>query len=624
MDSPTCPAARPAPPRAALAERTVPPALFRPTRRQFVTGLAGAGAFAVGGRARAAPASEARAGLPDDAPWPPELTGTSFDLTIGETPVNLTGAPRRALTVNGSLPAPTLRVREGDTVTLRVRNTLDEITSLHWHGILLPANQDGVPGLSFDGIPPGGTHTFRFRLRQSGTYWYHSHSAFQEQRGVYGALVVEPRGGPERAYDREQVLVLSDWTDEDPRRVFSKLRKMSHYYNRNQPTLGDLVREARRDGWRTAMSERLGWAAMRMNRADIADVTGETYTFLLNGRPPAANWAGLFRPGERIRLRVVNAAAMTHFDFRIPGLPLTVTAADGQPVHPVTVDEFRIAPGETFDAIVRPAGQDAFALFAQAIDRSGYAAGALAVRPGLTAPLPALDPPPLLTMADMGHGGHGGQAARGRQPAGTPAMPGHGTEPAGHGGHGGGHGAGRGGPSLVPVSHPASERGNPLVDMQVEAAGARLDDPGVGLRSTGRRPLTYADLRSIFADPDGREPGREIELHLTGHMERYSWSFDGIPFSGADPVRFRYGERLRLVLVNDTMMTHPLHLHGMWSDLENDAGKFHLRKHTVDLPPATRRTLRVRADALGRWAFHCHLLFHMAAGMFREVRVEES
>lgn len=611
MDSPTCSAARAAADGAASSARPALPAPFRPTRRQFVTGFAGAGVFAAGARASASPAPGRLAGLPDGAQWPPELTGTSFDLTIGETLVNLTGAPRRALTVNDSLPAPTLRVREGDTVTLRVRNTLDEITSLHWHGILLPANQDGVPGLSFDGIPPGATHTFRFPLKQSGTYWYHSHSAFQEQRGVYGALVVEPRDGRERAYDRDQVLVLSDWTDEDPHRVFSKLRKLSHYYNRNQPTLGDLVREVRRDGWRNAVSERLAWAAMRMNRADIADVTGETYTFLLNGRPPAANWTGLFRPGERIRLRFVNAAAMTHFDFRIPGLPLTVTGADGQPVHPVTVDEFRIAPGETFDAIVRPAGQDAFALFAQAIDRSGYAAGALAVRPGLSAPLPALDPPPLLTMADMGHGGHGGQAARGGPPA-------------GHGGHGEGHGAGRGHPAAVPIVHSAGERGNPLVDMQVEAAGARLDDPGVGLRDTGRRPLTYADLRSVFADPDGREPGREVELHLTGHMERYSWSFDGIPFSGADPVRLRYGERLRFVLVNDTMMTHPVHLHGMWSDLEDDLGGFHLRKHTVDLPPGTRRTFRVRADALGRWAFHCHLLFHMAAGMFREVRVEES
>lgn len=594
--------------------------LFRPTRRQFVTGLAGAGALALGGRTGAAPLHGPRAGSPDNGRSPPELTGTSFDLTIGETPVNLTGAPRRALTVNGSLPAPTLRLREGDTVTLRVRNTLDEMTSIHWHGILLPANQDGVPGLSFDGIPPGATHAFRFRLRQSGTYWYHSHSAFQEQRGVYGAFVVEPREERTPSYDRDQVLVLSDWTDEDPQRVFSKLRKMSHYYNRNQPTLGDLVREVRRDGWREAVSERLAWAAMRMNRADIADVTGETYTFLLNGRPPAANWTGLFRPGERLRLRIVNAAAMTHFDFRIPGLPLTVTGSDGQPVHPVTVDEFRIAPGETFDAIVRPAGQDAFALFAQAIDRSGYAAGGLAVRTGLKAPVPALDRPPLLTMGDMGHGdhrGHGGHGDHAARPAEPAAM----SE---HAGHGGGHGAGRSGPSAVTIVHPASERGNPLVDMQIEAAGARLDDPGVGLRDTGRRPLTYADLRSAFADPDGREPGREIEFHLTGHMERYSWSFDGIPFSGADPVRLGYGERLRFVLVNDTMMTHPVHLHGMWSDLEDELGGFHLRKHTVDLPPGTRRTLRVRADALGRWAFHCHLLFHMAAGMFREVRVEES
>lgn len=599
--------------------------LLLPTRREFVTGLAAAGLL--GGLGRRSFAA------PDPAPAPPELTGTEFDLTIGETAVNLTGAPRRAVTVNGSLPAPTLRWREGDTVKLRVRNTLDEMTSIHWHGILLPADQDGVPGLSFDGIFPGETHTYRFTVRQAGTYWYHSHSAFQEQRGLYGAIIVEPREPDPIAYDREQVVILSDWTDEHPERVFSKLKKLPHYYNRNQPTVFDFFRDWRREGWGSAVSERLAWGAMRMNRSDIADVTGETYTFLTNGQPPAANWTGLFRPGERVRLRFVNAAAMTHFDCRIPGLPLTVVAADGLPVHPVTVEEFRIAPAETFDVIVRPRGQEAFSLFAQAMDRSGYASGTLAVRPGLSAPIPALDSPPLLTMADVGHGAHSGHGAGAASSDSTPAA---GPEAAHHGmAHGGGHGMAHGGHGMAhgghgmpdappPQRHPASEHGNPLVDMQAMAPTPRLRDPGIGLRDTGRRALTYGDLRSLDPDPDGRQPGREIEMHLTGNMERYSWSFDGIPFSGAEPVRLSYGERLRIVLVNDTMMTHPVHLHGMWSDLEDEGGAFLARKHTVDMPPGTRRSFRVRADALGRWAFHCHLLFHMAAGMFREVRVEES
>lgn len=582
---------------------------FLPSRREFVTGLA-AGGLAWGFGSRASDAS----GISDPVPGPPELSGTEFDLTIGETPVSLTGASRRAVTVNGSLPAPTLRWREGDTVTLRVQNTLDEITSIHWHGILLPADQDGVPGLSFDGIFPGETHTYRFRVRQAGTYWYHSHSAFQEQRGLYGAIVVEPREPDPVEYDREQVVILSDWTDENPERVFSKLKKLPHYYNRNQPTVFDFFRDWRQEGWGPAVSERLAWGAMRMNRSDIADVTGETYTFLTNGRPPAANWTGLFRPGERVRLRFVNAAAMTHFDCRIPGLPLTVVAADGLPVHPVTVEEFRIAPAETFDVVVRPRGQDAFALFAQAMDRSGYASGTLAVRPGLSVPVPALDPPPLLTMADIGHGGHGGHAGHGAGASGSGGRP-----------HGMAHGGGHGMPAAAPPQgHPASEAGNPLVDMRATAPTPRLGDPGIGLRDNGRRTLTYGELRSLYPDPDGRAPGRDLEMHLTGNMERYSWTFDGIPFSGAEPVRLTYGERLRIVLVNDTMMTHPVHLHGMWSDLEDERGAFLVRKHTVDMPPGTRRSFRVRADALGRWAFHCHLLFHMAAGMFREVRVEES
>ena len=567
-----------------------------PSRRMFVKGLAAGGAVAGLGLWRAAPASA----QPGARQATGELSGDSFDLRIGETPVHVTGRPRIACTVNGSIPAPTLRWREGDTVTLRVTNSRGEDeASIHWHGILLPANMDGVPGLSFSGIRPGESYTYRFKVRQNGTYWYHSHSGFDEQRGLYGAIIIEPGQPSPVRYDREHVVLLSDWTDEDPRRIFAKLKKQSDYFNFNRRTLGDFIRDVRQRGLSDTLADRAMWGQMRMNPTDLSDVTGYTYTYLMNGMAPDANWTGLFEPGERLRLRFINGSAQSYFDVRIPGLTMTVVAADGQYVRPVDVDEFRIATAETYDVIVEPYGRDAFTIFAQSADRTGYAAGTLALRAGLRAEVPAVDEPQLLTMADMGH--EEGMA----QPASDQ-----------HGGHEM--------PASGPMqAHPESENGNPLVDMQAMHPTPRLDDPGVGLRGNGRRVLTYSDLRSIFDDPDGRAPARTIELHLTGHMEKFAWSFDGIKFSEAQPVRLAYGERLRVVLVNDTMMSHPIHLHGMWSDLENEAGEFMVRKHTIDMQPGTRRSFRVRADALGRWAFHCHLLYHMESGMFREVRVEE-
>ncbi len=554
-------------------------------RRTFVRGLAvGSAAAGLGvWPSRGFAQADARKG-------PTTLTGTEFDLRIGESPVNFTGAPRMGITVNGTIPAPLVRWREGDTVTMRVANTLSEDTSIHWHGMILPANMDGVPGLSFHGIHPGETYTYKFTVRQSGTYWYHSHSGFQEQLGLYGPLVIDAREPEPFRYDREHVVLLADWTDENPRRVFGKLKKQSDYYNRDRRNFGHFLKDVREKGFKATVADRRAWGDMRMSPTDLADVSGYTYTHLMNGVTPSGNWTALFKPGERVRLRFINGSAMTYFDVRIPGLKMTVVAADGQHVHPVTVDEFRIATAETFDVIVEPSGQDAFTIFAQAMDRTAYAAGTLAVRDGLQAPVPALDPRPLLTMADMGHG------------------------PTGHEGHQMAGPAGQ--------QHPPTEN-NPLVDMQAIMPAARLDDPGIGLRDNGRRVLTYADLRSTFADPDGRDPGRTVELHLTGHMERFAWSFNGVKFADAEPLRLTYGERLRIVLVNDTMMTHPIHLHGMWSDLEDEAGNFQVRKHTIDMPPGTKRAYRVRADALGRWAYHCHLLFHMEAGMFREVRVEE-
>jgi CopA family copper-resistance protein len=552
---------------------------FHPGRRTFVKGLALGGAAAALGL------------------WPRDSWARSeFDLRIGESRVNFTGAAKTALTVNGGIPAPTLHWREGDTVTLRVRNTLREDTSIHWHGILLPANMDGVPGLSFHGIPPGETFTYRFPVKQWGTYWYHSHSGFQEQRGIYGALVIDPREPAPFRYDREHVVLLSDWTDENPERVFAKLKKQSSYYNFHQRTVGDLFRDFRERGFKDTLAERKAWAEMRMSATDLADVTGATYTYLMNGTAPAGNWTALFQLGERVRLRFINGSAMSYFDVRIPGLKMTVVAADGQYVHPVSVDEFRIAVAETFDVFVEPSGQDAFTIFAQSMDRTGYAAGTLAVRDGLQAPIPALDTRVVLTMDDMGHGGAHDASAMG--------------DP--HAGH----------DMSAMTRHPDSERGNPLVDMQTMSPMSKLEDPGIGLRNNGRRVLTYADLKSLFDDPDGRHPGRTLEIHLTGHMERFAWSFDGVKFSSAEPIVLKYGERIRITLVNDTMMTHPIHLHGMWSDLEDDAGNFQLRKHTIDMPPGSVRSYRVTTDALGRWAYHCHLLMHMEAGMMREVRVE--
>jgi CopA family copper-resistance protein len=589
------------------------------SRRTFVKGLAAGGIL--GGL-----------GLWKTPVWavtspgqPTVLSGTEFDLFIGETPVNLTGKARLAKTINGTLPGPLLRWREGDTVTLRVRNRLDEDTSIHWHGIILPANMDGVPGLSFHGIAPDGMYEYRFQVKQHGTYWYHSHSGFQEQLGVYGPIVIEPKEPEPFQYDRDYVVMLSDWTDEDPAQVMAKLKKQSDYYNRHKRTVGDFIDDVSENGWAATLADRKMWAEMKMSPTDLADVSGATYTYLLNGQAPDGNWTGLFQPGEKIRLRFINGSAMSYFDVRIPGLKLTVVAADGLPVEPVNVDEFRIAVAETYDVLVEPASAKAYTIFAQSMDRSGYARGTLAVREGLSAPVPEPDPRPLISMADMGmdHGsmGHGAMAGMDHsQMAGMDHSQMAGMDHSAMAGMDHGQMAGTGSQMQA---HPASETDNPLVDMQTMTPVPKLADPGIGLRDNGRKVLTYADLRSTFADPDGREPGRTIELHLTGHMERFAWSFDGIKFSDAEPLRLKYGERLRITLVNDTMMTHPIHLHGMWSDLEDEAGNFLVRKHTLDIPPGSRRSYRVTADALGRWAYHCHLLFHMEMGMFREVRVDE-
>lgn len=591
-------------------------AVASPKRRQFVQGLAAGGVML--GLSALSKISRAQSNA--EGAGPAVLRGTQFDLVIAESPANFTGKQGTATTINGSLPAPTLRWREGETVTIRVTNRLSESTSIHWHGIILPYQMDGVPGISFPGIAPGETFTYRFKVEQSGTYWYHSHSGFQELTGMYGAIIIDPADGETHKVDRDYTIHLSDWTDENPMRVFEKLKVLSGYYNYNMPTAPQFFRDVGREGWKAAYDKRAMWNQMRMNPTDLADLSGATLTYLLNGTTPAGNWTGLFRPGERVRLRFINGAGNTFYDVRIPGLKLRIVQVDGVNVEPVSVDEFRFGPGETYDLIVEPR-DDAYTIFAQSMDRTGYARGTLATRAGLAAPVPALDAPTWLSMSDMmgsmgasvmsGHGAHAGMSA----------MP-HGDMAMAHGGHTM-HGASPANSLAIPSTkarHARTEYG-PSTDARVDMARTNLDDPGVGLRNNGRRVLTLADLKTIGGALDDRGPEREIELHLTGNMERYTWSLDGLEFGQSSPVHFRYGERVRVILHNDTMMTHPMHLHGMWSELENPDGSFLARRHTIPVQPAQRVSFLVTADALGRWAWHCHLMFHMDAGMFREVVV---
>ncbi len=596
------------------------PLSYQPlSRRKFVTGIAAGGVLA--GLGLAPGLSSAGSTL---AGPPRVLSGTQFNLDIGYQQVNFTGRQRVATTINGTLPAPVLRWREGDRVTLRVTNHLAHDSSIHWHGMILPTNMDGVPGMSFNGIKPGETFTYQFDVGQSGTYWYHSHSGYQEQTGLYGAIVIDPAEQDPVDYDRDYVVLLSDWSDEKPEQIYANLKKMSHYYNFRERTAGDLWRDIRNKGLVQTWNERAMWNRMRMTDSDIADVTGYTYTYLMNGVTPEDGWTGLFKPGEKVRLRFINGSAMTLFDVRIPGLKMTVVAADGQNVEPVSVDEFRIGTAETYDVIVQPDSDSAYTIFAQSIDRSGYTRGTLSADPSLQAEVPAMDTVPVLGHRDMGmampatgaHAGHGKTTMQHGQP---------GHHDPGHHNHG--HHKRNPGHGMVqepkPLQHASSEFG-PQVDMRVEQAPNGLHDPGIGLRQHqqlhGRRVLTYADLANLFPTIDQREPGREIELHLTGNMSRYMWSMNGIKFTDAEPLQLHYGERVRIKLVNDTMMTHPIHLHGLWSELESVKDGYLPRKHTVLVHPGSSISYQVTADARGRWAYHCHLLYHMA-GMFREVRV---
>lgn len=528
------------------------------------------------------------------------LSGTEFNLTIANTLVNITGKERLATTINGTLPGPTLRWREGEIVTIKVTNRLNEETSLHWHGIILPYQMDGAPQISFDGIAPGETFTYEFKVKQSGTYWYHSHSEMQEQTGLYGSIIIDPAMPEPIQSEQDYVVLLSDWTDENPMAVFGKLKKESAYYNYNQPTVLDFFKDIADEGVSTAIEKRHMWNMMRMNRTDLADISAATYTYLINGHTSADNWLGQFKPGEKIKLRFINASAQSFFDVRIPGLKMTVISSDGQNVEPVSVDEFRIGLAETYDVLVTPE-HNAYTIFAQSMDRTGYVRATLATQFGLTAPVPHSDKPEPLTMEDM-MGAMGAGMRNMDHAVMDHSM--HNLSEA----------------KTVTVHHANTEFGA-SVDMRVDTPRTNLDDPGIGLRNNGRRVLTYSDLHTRGGAMDTRAPSREIELHLTGNMERYTWSFDGLEYNQAKPIHFRHGERLRVILVNDTMMAHPIHLHGMWSELETPDGEFQVRKHTIIVQPAQRITFLVTADALGRWPWHCHLFYHMHAGMFREVVV---
>jgi len=654
------------------------------SRRRFVQGLVAGGVIAGFDRWRWAALAMSRVAEPA------VLTGSHFDLVIDETPVNFTGRSAVATAINGSIPGPLLRWREGDTVTISVTNRLKVPTSIHWHGVRSPADMDGVPGLSFPGIAAGQTFTYKIPIKQRGTYWYHSHSRFQEQTGHYGPLVIEPRDEDPVQYDRDYVIMLSDWTDEDPEIVFSNLKGQSDYYNYQQRTVGTFFSDVRKKGLGATVSDRVMWGRMNMNPTDILDVSGATYTYLINGKPPAANWTAVFSPRERVRLRFINGSSMSIFDVRIPGLPMAVVHTDGNDVEPVTVDEFRISVAETYDVIVQPQDASAFTIFAQSEDRSGYARATLAPHSGMSAPIPPMDPRPILTMVDMG-------MARGNMPGMQMGASGGASKAPTEGGNmenvPGMNMAGMpgmemefGSPSATPTAaqhsvprmqgmdmrrdmssmamgnmpsmkaeaktqttrapfsmpfpqpgpettglsapaatgkptppKPVALRKGPQVDNVAEAPTERLTDPGLGLNGNGRRVLTYADLRARYRGADPRPPGREIEIHLTGNMERFIWGFDGAKFSGAKPIELKLGERVRFILVNDTMMAHPIHLHGLWSELENGTGELQPYKHTINVKPGERLSYLVSADTEGRWAFHCHLLYHMESGMFRTV-----
>tara|TARA_A200000113_G_scaffold214189_1_gene217246 strand:- start:4641 stop:6245 length:1605 start_codon:yes stop_codon:yes gene_type:complete len=496
---------------------------------------------------------------------PAQAKTVEYNLVIERQPVNITGKSIEKITVNGGIPAPVLRFKDGDEAVIHVTNKMDQDSSIHWHGLLLPGEMDGVPGFNgFPGIPAGETFTYRFPLRQTGTYWYHAHSGGQEQEGLYGAMIVDPSGTDPIRTDRDYVIVLSDFSEEPWDDIIANLKKSADYYAYNRVTLVDFFKDAEERGLGKAWKDAKDWGQMRMMRTDLADVSG--YTFLVNGKSPTQNWTGLFKSGERVRLRFVNASAMSFFDVRIPGLKMNVLQSDGQNTEPLKVDEFRFAPAETYDVVVTPQDDKAYTIVAEPIDRTGFALGTLAPREGMKGEVPEQRERALLTMGDMG-----------------------------------------------------------MHDM--DGMEMTPEDMISGWKKSGTPPghkmLDYADLRYAGIQKDTREPERTIDVRLGGNMERYIWTMNGKKFSEqTEPIRLKYGERARLTFTNETMMAHPMHLHGMFVQLENGQPAEKLpNKHTVIVEPGKSYSVLVTADEPGEWAFHCHLLYHMMSGMMTKVVV---
>ena len=569
-------------------------ALFT-TRRAMLKGAVGLGGLAaIPAWARAMPHGPIRQGFD-------EVSGRVIDLAVGQGAIEVAGRSGHAFAVNGSVPGPLVRLKEGEAVTLRVANHLAQDTSIHWHGLLLPFQFDGVPGVSFPGIKPGETFVYELpALRQSGTYWWHSHSDLQEQAGHYGPIIIDPAGPDPVQADRDYVLLLSEFSPLHPHTIMAKLKKGEEYFNRQKTSWTD--------DYRLSGSDRRMWAGMRMMPTDIADVTGSTYTYLINGHAPEDSLEYLFSPGERVRLRIINGSAMSFFNIRIPGVRMSVVQADGKNVRPIEVDEFQIGTAETYDIVVEPTAE-AHTIVAEAMDRSGMAVATLTSRAGARAPVPSLRDPVLLTMTDMGHGGMdhsgGGHSNMGHAPS-TGGMD---------------HGSMK---MRDTFSVPPDVAVGPGVDMVSANPADRMGDPGLGLDNVGHKVLTYRDLTALEPNDDPRKPSRHMQIHLTGNMERYMWSFDGRKFNAVadQPIRFAYNERVRVKLVNDTMMAHPIHLHGHFFELVNGADRMHQpQKHTVIVQPGGSATFDLTADEPGDWAFHCHLLYHMHAGMFQVVTV---
>jgi CopA family copper-resistance protein len=598
----------------------------------------------------------------------PLATAGEYKFSVDRVEIDTGEFTRSGIGFNGASPGPVLRFKEGEDVTINVTNNLSEDTSVHWHGLILPYQQDGVPKISYPGIKPGETFTYRFPITQSGTYWFHSHSGFQEPDGAYGAIIIEPKDREPFSYDREYVIQLADAHPHSGDRIMRNLKMMPDYYNRKQRTLFDFFSDADEKGVDKALSDRGNWGEMRMMPSDIEDLQG--FTPLINGKGPDQNWTGLFKPGERVRLRFINSSAMTYFDIRIPGLKMTVVQADGQNVRPVPVDEFRIAVAETFDVIVRPDESKAYTIFGESMGRTAYARGTLAPRDGMTAVIPELREDPLLTMADMGmmhgEGGHGG-GHEGHGSGGHDTLAAITGEEADHSKMGHAMPMKDGAVDHEAMGHATPKKQGEVDHSQMDHAkmghtmskkdgavdheamghvmpkkdggmdhstmdhGAMVKGadpfyaPGSGLApkaANGGKFLSYADLKAqkpLYAD---RDATREIELKLTGNMERYSWSLNGVKYEDADPIVLQYGERVRFKFVNTTMMTHPMHLHGMWSILDTGAGQWNPIKHVVSVAPGTTVYMETEVDAPGEWAFHCHLSYHADSGMFRKVIVE--